>query len=211
MRLNIAYIDEETKALDIFGRRLSKCFGGEANVIGLAPELNLNDMVEKIMSIENLRSLIVDQKLTAAGTAKYIGTELAEAIRSLDKKLPVYILTNYAGDVDSSDKNIEYVLSKTDLVSTDKIASIAARLRRHIDVFDDICTEREKRFEEILRKSQREKLSDDEIAEYGELSFYRSKQVTAAELINAHELEKRAEAAEEMLNIIYSALRGRQI
>lgn len=206
MRPKVIYIDEEPKALRLNSRALQRCVGDEAEVIGVEPVMGIGEMLEKIFSFQNLSAVIIDQKLKAAGTADYFGTELAAAIRGINQKLPVYILTNYAQDLDGYDGNIEYVLSKDDLAIEDKKNAIAKRLRRHLNVFNDLVTEREERFEQLLRKSHSKPLSEDEKLEYQELSFYREKQFLAAELLDSAALNRQLETVEEKLTQIMRKL-----
>ena len=195
----VLYIDEEPKALRVNGRALQKCFGEEAEVIAIEPIMFKEKMVEIIFSYENISSIIIDQKLKAAGTANYFGTELAETIRNLDQKIPVYILTNFSQELDANDGNIEYVLSKDDLIDIEKVKAISIRLRRHLNIFRTITNDRNERFEALLRKSSIEGLNDMELNEYKELGFYREKKILASELIDSEELSRKVSLVEDKL------------
>lgn len=199
MKSVVLYIDEEPKALKLNGRALQRCFGTEATVIPIEPDMIKEKMVERIFSYENLGTVIIDQKLNAAGTASYFGTELAKALRILDKKIPVYILTNFSQELDSNDANVEYILSKDDLSDPKKTETISTRLRRHLNVFSDIMSTRETRYEELLRKSQICQLSEDELDEFKSSGFYREKKILASELIDATELQMKLEKIEKKL------------
>ncbi|MGJ7514466.1 hypothetical protein ACSFE6_09040 [Pseudomonas baetica] len=195
----VLYIDEEPKALRVNGRALQRCFGDEAKIVAIEPEMFKEKMVETIFSYENIGSVIIDQKLKAAGTADYFGTELAVSIRQLDRKIPVYILTNFAQELDPENGDIEYVLSKDDLIDSDKVEAISARLRRHLNIFKDITTARNNRFEELLRKSNSIGLSEEELIEYKEIGFYRERKILASELIDAEELNRKISQVENKL------------
>lgn len=206
MKPVVIYIDEEPAALKVNGRALQKCIGSEATVVAIEPVMGIKNMVERILSHESVCSVVIDQKLKAAGTADYLGTELAAEMRSIDKKIPVYILTNFAQDLDGNDGNVEYILSKDDLAIEDRKTSISQRLRRHINVFNDIVSDRDERFEFLLRKSREQELSKEEIKEYEELGFYREKKILASELLDSAELQSKLKKVEDRLNKIKKTL-----
>lgn len=206
MKNVVLYIDEEPRALKINGRALQRCFGDDATVIPLEPIMIKEKMVELIFNHENLSSIIIDQKLNAAGTADYFGTELADAIRQIDKKIPVYILTNFSQELDPNNKNIEYLLSKDDLTCQEKIKTISTRVRRHLNTFNDILSERERRFDELLRKHHSTGLSEDEYKEFQEIGFYRERKILASELIDSIELERKLLEVERKLQDVRNRL-----
>lgn len=199
MTLTALYIDEEPRALKINGRALQRCLGDEAKLVAIEPEQFKEQMVEIIFSYENVACIIVDQKLNAAGTADYFGTDLALSIRSIDQKIPVYILTNFSKDIDHDDSNIEYVLSKDDLLIPEKTTTISTRLRRHLNIYKDILNDRNIRFEELLRKSSSTGLTAEELVEYKQIGFYRENKILASELIGAEELNAKVSAVEQKL------------
>lgn len=207
MKPNLIYIDEEPRALDICGRRLQKAVGEEVAVIAIEPELSIGEMIEKVESYSAVISIVIDQKLFATGTAQYTGTELAAALRRSDQITPIYILTNYSGDVDGELGSIEYVLSKADLGKAEKFPAIAARLRRHLNVFSRILDERENRFELLLRKHLESALNEKEVTEFSLLKYEREKKDISSTLISSRELSKRIEIAEATLAEIYANLK----
>ncbi|MBA4058236.1 MAG: hypothetical protein C0490_26200, partial [Marivirga sp.] len=152
MKAVVFYIDEEPMALHTMGKRLRRCFGDEVEVKAVEPGRTIADTLAFLKDTPRLVSVIIDQKLSAKGTAEYVGTQLAAAIRRTDLKMPIYILTNFVDDVDGGMGEIEYVLSKSDLVDDNELPKIAARLRRHTNVYQDVLSTREARFEELLRK-----------------------------------------------------------
>ena len=96
-------IDEEQKALQTFLEDIEECFGPEITVIAEQPQPTLDEMLERIHSIEQLVGLVLDERLQETGKANYTGMELAAGVRRLDGKLPVYILTNHAPDIGDDD------------------------------------------------------------------------------------------------------------
>lgn len=207
MKPIVLYIDEEPMALHTMGKRLRRCFGTEVEVQTTEPGQTIGETLAVLDKISGLVSVVIDQKLFAAGTAEYVGTELATAIRQTDLKMPIYILTNFADDVDSSMGEIEYVLSKADLTNDDELPKIAARLRRHINIFQDVLSTREERFEELLRKGYRGDLSAVEHEELSALSYQRERKINAAELLDGIELQKKLDAAQAVLDGIVNKIK----
>jgi hypothetical protein len=204
----LIYIDEEPRARLLYRRRLQQCIGDEVEVIAIDPERELDVMVKKIEDSVSLVSVVIDQKLTAAGTAGYLGTDLVAKLRLADHLMPIYILTNYVGDVDANLGSVEYVLNKDDLSNQEKLAAIGARVRRHINIFQQIIDKRERRFEELLRKRFESILDEVEAAEYTELKYQREKKYLASSFVENDELTKKIEAAEHKLRQIESMLKN---
>ncbi|WP_377702410.1 hypothetical protein [Pseudoduganella sp. UC29_71] len=195
----VLYIDEEEQALKILGKRLIRAYGGEVQLVKLLPLPTIPEMLQVIASHEEVVSIVVDQKLSAIGSAQYVGTELVEAIRQANSKIPLYILTNSVEDLDSNLSDVEYVLAKDDISDDEKLLKISSRLRRHINIFEDILSERDQRFEALLRKSMDTQLSSQEAKEYADLAFHREKQVLAGELLDSQELAQKLDSAEKAL------------
>ncbi|AMO92736.1 hypothetical protein CFter6_0005 [Collimonas fungivorans] len=201
------YIDEEEMALRTMGKRLQRCFGNEIQVTPISPDQTIEKMIQKIESYHPVVSIVIDQKLFAAGTATYVGTQLAGAIRQTDHKIPIYILTNFVDDVDGALGDIEYVLAKDDLSEDNRLHAIAARLRRHINVFQDILVEREVRFEELLRKGYKDTLTAAESEEFQQLSFQRERKIAFSELLDSTELGRKLDTAQAALAKISNSLK----
>jgi hypothetical protein len=203
----VIYIDEEPRARDLLSRRLIRAVGTDIEVRAIEPERTLDAMMERIQAADNLVSVIVDQKLTAAGTADYVGTELVAKIRMIDSMLPLYILTNYADDINAYLPDIEYVLSKDDLQDEEKLNAIGIRIRRHVNVFQQITGKRELRFEQLLRKGFEAELTAEENSEFGELKYQRERKNVASHLFENDHLKQKMSAAEAMLTNIENLLK----
>jgi len=196
----VLWIDENKSALDIFAPFLEECFGGEVIIIPELPENDLPTMLDRIFHEQNLISLVIDQRLKSTGKATYTGIELAEAVRRLDKKIPVYILTNYAEDIGDLDYQVEDVLEKDHLHEKSYQRKIAARVRRHADIFDDIVSSRETRFDELLCKSLQAELSAGERDQFERLDFWRNKIVFAKEEASAEKLKQELDKQQKELD-----------
>lgn len=209
----VLWIDEEQMALDTYAPFLEECFGGEVIVLPEMPENDLSTMLDRIFHEQNLISIIIDQRLKSTGRATYTGIELAEAVRRLDKKIPIYILTNYAEDIGDLDYQVEDILEKDHLHEDSYQRKVAARVRRHADVFDDIVSSRERRFDELLCKSLHSRLSAEEQDQFEKLDFWRNNALFAKEDPSAEklkqELDKQLKELDELRQEIESLQGGK--
>jgi len=88
-------------------------------------------------------AFILDQRMKGSGMVAYNGTDLASYIRSIDGKIPIYILTSYAEsseDFDGWRHLVDDILAKSSIEDkgSDTAKIIKARLRRHLQVFNDV-------------------------------------------------------------------------
>ncbi|WP_119069188.1 hypothetical protein [Aggregatilinea lenta] len=154
--------------------------------------------------------LVVDQRLQEAKAGiDHTGIELARFIRSYDLNLPISLLTNYADEQDEFEGNeefVDYVLSKADLKDTRKKEIIVKRILRHITVYQRITDERQKRHDELLQKSLRSELSDDEREELDKLGYLRSAAIAARDQIRRQELEPQLNELEKLLKDLQQSL-----
>ena len=206
----VLWIDENKSALDTLAPFLEECFGGEVTVIPEMPENELSTMLDRIFHEQNLISLVIDQRLKSTGIATYTGIELAEAVRRLDKKIPVYILTNYADDIGDLDYQVEDVLEKDHLHEEAYQRKVAARVRRHADIFDDIVSSRETRFDELLCKSLQTELSAEERDQFDKLDFWRNKIVFAKEEASAEKLKQELDKQQKELDELRQEIESMQ-
>lgn len=196
----VLWIDEEPRALSIFTVFLQECFGDEIFVIPKAPERKLGEMIDHICSQQNLVALVVDQRLKSTGMAEYTGIDLIERVRGLFPILPIYILTNHQDDIGDLDYQVEYVLEKDNLYDDNYINTLKARVRRHVDVYNVIMSDREIRFDELLRASLERELNSDEMKEMQELDYRRSKVILADEFVWAEKLKGKLDQQSELLD-----------
>ena len=193
-------IDENETELRTFQRELANRLGGNVKVEATAPYSKMQDYVKKALSDEKTVGIIIDQRLKNTGKAHYNGTELAEYLRGINPKLPIYILTNYPADLCSDEEsNVEYILGKEDFKNDAKANTIAARILRHIDTYTDILSERGQRFKELLEKSMKHKLARDEYDELEKLKYIRLSPILAGELEKAQKLEQTISANQKLL------------
>jgi len=149
---------------------------------------------DSLLTEEGVAAFVLDQKLKASGEVNYTGIDLAEHLRAIAPKMPIYILTAYAneeGEFEGAEYRVEEILDKADIEDRDseKAKTIKARFLRRLNVFEDVLSQREKRFHELLVKSLKEPLSADEQTEMDMLDGERLAPVVAAERDKARELD----------------------
>ncbi|TDA67649.1 MAG: hypothetical protein D9V45_01940 [Chloroflexi bacterium] len=196
-------IDENQQQIETFANVLRSQFPKEISVETLCPPLGqLNDYLS-LLNTPDLACFIIDQRLKDTGVASYFGIELALFMRSINTKLPIYILTNFAEDSDAFSEgawSVEDIIDKSDLakVGSDKSKAVIARILRRITGYSDYLAEREKRFHELLRKTLNGQMSPEDEAELNEIQFDRTSSILAEELPKLQELKK---VLEEYKNI----------
>ena len=148
--------------------------------------------------------IIINQRLKDTGIANYSGIELANYLRSIDTKVPIYILTNFIDDFHKSQGNtwiVEDVLDKRSFSGDEgRRMEITARIVSRINVFEDILGEREKRFHELLSKSFDQELSQDELTELRSLQEARMNSVLVDELKQLSALEQELDKYKSILS-----------
>ena len=146
---------------------------------------------------------VIDQKLKDTGIATYTGIELAQYLRGINRKIPIYILTNYAQQQDQfveGEWSVEEIISKGSLCDDRQSQITKARIIRRIDVYEDILGEREKRFSQLLRKSLNDELNEAELQELEQLQFERTAPTLASEVAELSQLEKLTKINQALLD-----------
>ena len=172
---NVIFIDDQDNVRKVFGQRLKRLFAELANVIVLEPLPTTEEMITKLLSLDNVVSYIIDENLTYSGGTDYQGVELIRKIRELDMKIPIYILTSDTSWVDPLLGDIEFVIDKISLNQDENKAKFLQKFTRHLFTYKDIKTEHAKRFDELLVKSLSEPLQPEEKEEFEALNIVRSK------------------------------------
>ena len=158
-----------------------------------------------LLNTPDLACFIIDLRLKDTGVASYFGIELALFMRSINTKLPIYILTNFAEDSDAFNEgawSVEDIIDKSDLakIGSDKSKAVIARILRRITGYADYLAEREKRFNELLRKTLNGQMSPEDEAELNEIQFDRTSSILAEELPKLQELNKVLEEYKNITN-----------
>ncbi|WP_122509254.1 hypothetical protein [Pseudomonas viridiflava] len=199
MKERIIFIDDEHDSRLIYEDVLQDMYGDEFEVTAIPPSDTLELMLGNLEKIENIVSIVIDEKLKVEGAADYQGSELVEAIRTLDSKMPLYILTSEITLIPPPFGSVEYVIDKTRINNDNYKEQCSMLMRRHINSFNDIKTQRAERFDILLRKSINSDLSPEETAEYEELNFTRAKYVYATEAsVPKAELDRQQDLVNEI-------------
>jgi len=196
---NVIFIDDEKSSRTIYRGTLQDIYGDEYNVIAIEPEITVHDMLAKIESYESVVSIVIDEKLHVVVGTEYKGSQLVEAIRVSDSKLPLYILTSEMGLIEPPFGSVEYIIDKTKIEQEAYKHECAILMRRHINSFNDINNQRSERFDILLKKSIIDELTEEELAEYEALDFLRIKRVLSTEsVVPSSELKKQEDLLAEI-------------
>ncbi|MCO7520949.1 MULTISPECIES: hypothetical protein [unclassified Pseudomonas] len=190
--MKIYFVDEDDDQRETFSLMLQECFPDNAQspkVFGVEPRPEVGDM-RFLVEDKDVVTIVLDEQLKDSGVAKYFGIELAEYLRGLNKKIPIYMLTSYpeSEELVEGEMKVEDILSKQDLPARKEV--VGARILRRIDNYLDITTGREARFELLLRKSFSEELDGNEASEFEELGYLRSAPFEIDEIYSAESLKK---------------------
>lgn len=150
-------------------------------------------------------AFILDQRMKGSGTVAYNGTDLASYIRGIDGKIPIYILTSYADaseDFDGWRHLVDDILAKSSIEDkgSETAKIIKARLRRHLQVFNDVRDDQEQRFHDLLVISLKRPLTDEEQIEMDNLEGETTAPLLAAERSKARELETNIKSLRTLLD-----------
>ncbi|MHC1685977.1 MAG: hypothetical protein AB6733_24105 [Clostridiaceae bacterium] len=198
-------IDENQEQIETFANVFRSQFPKEVSVEPIYPPLGKTQDYIRLLNTPDLACLIIDQRLKDTGIASYLGIELALFLRSINTKLPIYILTNFAEDSDAFNEgawSVEDIIDKSDLakVGSDKSKAIVARILRRIAGYSDYLAAREKKFHELLRKTLNGELTPEDKAELDEIQFDRTSSILAEELPKLQELNELLEEYKKITN-----------
>lgn len=198
------FIDDMPDEARIYSRKLQLMLGSELEVRPLEPEPS-QDAYVQLLQDPNTVCLIVDQRLFVRGTVTYTGISLAQYLRGINTKVPIYILTNWSNDTDAfagGEWSIEAIISKEDLIRDERDEqrkTHGARIRRNINIYQDILLGRAARFNTLLHKSLKEDLSEEEVNELDQLQAARASAIVAEELQQLRSLEDIIKQANSLL------------
>ncbi len=195
-------IDENENELKTYCRDLKNLMPDSVQIEGMIPLPRKEDYLSPMLENTSTATVIIDQRLKDTGIADYMGIDLARFIRSVNSKLPIYILTNYAQEEQEfagSRWSVEDIINKADFTDDEKKLTLKARFLRRINVYSDVLEERERKFNQLLRKSLKEELTADELKEFSELDFHRTSTTLASEISQLQELEEIVEKHKKLM------------
>ena len=191
--LELLLIDEQEKQRRAYSAILNLLFQDTDVIVRAMEPLRLMEDYLPLLAKGAIAGLILDQKLEDEGFS-YSGSDLATFLRGVYSKLPIFILTNYADEpeqFEGSQKDVEDIYSKrtVDNPLSPEAEIFKARMLRRLNVFVDVQSERQQRFHDLLVKSLKEPLSQEESSEMGLLRQERVIGIQAAELQQAPKLD----------------------
>lgn len=196
-------IDENKSQLKTSVNLFKAIMPNSVEIRGIFPYRKKEEYVSSILDDHNTACIIIDQKLKDTGIATYTGIELAQYLRGINKKLPIYILTNYVDEKDEfigGEWSVEDIIDKDILDDDERLEIMQARILRGIDVYEDLLNERAKRFESLLRKTLTDGLTDTEQSEFENLQLERTVVTLVSELSQLAELEEIVSQHRKFLN-----------
>jgi|GEM_PF-943623 len=195
------FIDENARELQTYAQILRRLL---PQTIEVREQKPYPSMQEYVSLLENPQTscIITDQQLKVSGVAGYTGIDLAEYLRQINTKLPIYILTNFSEDRDAfldGEWSVEDIISKENLRKSHEQVVIAARISRRIDVYNDVQDSRTQRVQTLLTKSLDDELSPDEVAEIETLLMQKNSPHLADELLEIQQMEEVIKAHEDLM------------
>ena len=199
-------IDDNEKQSRTYSRELKLGMPQRVQIEIICPPYRRKEDYSSTLENPDTACLIIDQRLKDTGIATYTGIELAQHLRGINTKIPIYILTNFAekDDFTSGEWSVEYILSKKSLLDKEKTRIAKTRILRHMDVYEDILEERAKRFNELLKKTLDDSLDEAELEELAELQFGRFAPTLAREAEKLQELEQIAKDNKKLIDSLNS-------
>lgn len=200
----IWFIDEDEHQRRTYYRELKRIMPESIQVEAMAPFRQKEDYLP-LLANSRTAGLIIDQKLKDTGVATYMGIELAQYIRGINPKIPLYILTNFVHEDDEftgGEWSVEDIIGKDQLNDDEQTRIIQARLLRRIDVYEDILSQREQRFRNLLKKSLHDDFGNEERQELEQLQLERTSVTLASELAELQQLDKLVKAHQELMATI---------
>ena len=198
-------IDDDEEELTAYGDELKLDMSQEIQIKAILPYPRKIDYVSTLLEDPDTACIIIDQKLKEKGDATYTGIELAQYLRRIKKKIPIYILTNFPHDQDEfagGEWSVDDIISKGSLSDEEGAQTAKARILRHIDVYEDILDERAKRFNELLKKSLDDSLNEAELDELAELQAERIAPTLAKDVEELQKLERIAKTNEKLIELL---------
>ncbi|CAI9898319.1 hypothetical protein N0002_05370 [Pseudomonas aeruginosa] len=201
--MKIIFVDENEDQRETYSLMLEDCFPkgeGAPTVLGVEPKPHVGDM-SFLVEDPSVVAIILDEQLKESGVAQYYGIELASYLRTLNSKIPLYILTSFIDSEELLDgeMQVEDILNKQDLAVKKHV--VGARILRRIDSYLEIIGNRNVRFEFLLRKSIRGELAEGETEELKKLGYLRDSSFEMEEIISSEKLKKLEALEEKIANI----------
>lgn len=199
MTEKIIFIDDEHGSRVLYKGTLQDIYGEEYEVLSIEPSPTIAEMIATLEKYEDTVSIVIDEKLKVGAQADYNGSQLVEAIRTYNSKLPLYILTGEISALTPPIGTVDYIIDKNRIEIDDYKNQLIILMRRHINSFNEISLHRSDRFDYLLKKSVEEELTKAEIEEYEKLDFVRIREHLATEpFTSSEELDRQQQLIDEI-------------
>ncbi len=203
----IWFVDEMEDERKTYKRALSKIFP-EFDVFSIEPYRDTSEYNTLLVKNPNTVAFILDQRLKNYGMANYLGIELAGYLRQTNEKLPIYILTGISLNDDENNEfgaqedAVEDIIKKEDLRDPKghKSKILRKRLLRRINIFEEVKQDQERKFNELLTKNLKGKLSKEELQEFEKLQLNRSANIVVSELNLLKKLEEASDVYRQYID-----------
>jgi DNA-binding LytR/AlgR family response regulator len=199
----IYFVDEDDAARRANARELRDLIADDSIQVRAQEPLARFDDYAPLVADAATAAFVLDQRMKGSGKVTYNGIELARYLRSIDGKIPIYILTGAPEDeeFEGSEFLVDYILAKSSIekIDSDSAKMVKARLLRHLNVFNDVRDEQEQRYHDLLVKSLHQGITPEEQAEMSKLEGESTAPVLAAERKRESELAKNIEQLRALL------------
>ncbi|MDM8520363.1 response regulator [Anaerolineales bacterium HSG6] len=198
-------IDENENESRTYARRLKRLMPTGILIKRIFPPYRTKKEYIDILDDPSTACIVVDQRMKGTGEVTYSGIELAQYLRSINKKIPIYILTSFADEeheFTGGEWSVDDIVDKGMLKDEEKAFIIKARILRRIDVHEDLLNKRAQRFSDLLKKSLSNVLDETELQELTELQFERTASTLASELAEQQALDQIIKTNQQLLDIL---------
>jgi len=190
----IAYIDEDRDAIGRFQSRVYETL----DVIPFLPKPELDEFVDELFN-SGAEAFVVDYRLNEyrddeREPVNYDGIELIEKIWRIRNRFPCFVLTSYDGAAVEEMYDVNFVYPK-DVLTSDKQAgqvSFAEKVGTQIEHYQAALEKKNERFFQLLEKSEKAQLTEDEENELLDLDSFLESSLNAQ---NAIQPEKKNQLA----------------
>lgn len=193
-------VDEDNTQLDTHHDVLSMVMPGMDVRKFLAPP-KMSDFLT-ILDNGNTACLLLDQRLKETGVADYTGIELAQYVSDINNQLPVFILTNFPDwqEFEEDSEKVEDILNKAHIrLSEDGLKRIVSKIQRRVNVYLDLRSDQARRTNELIEKSFRGSLSEDEANELALYEVENDKSRYLRELGRIKDLDRLIDAHHDLM------------
>lgn len=200
----IYFVDEDPAARRANARALTTLLENQDIKVKEQEPLKALAGYSELLADPDTAAFVLDQRMKGSGHVPYNGTDLARYLRGIDGKMPIYILTGHADDVEDfrgSKHLVEYIIGKDEIedAGSETAQVVKARMLRHLDVFNDVRDVQEQRFHDLLVKSLRQSLTSEEQEEMDLIEGDTTAPLLAAERSKESELSEQLNQLRQIL------------